>query len=76
MTSQTQRAQAPVKKFLYKACPRCHGDLVLDADVEPSLMLEDQPAYTCLQCGRRVSPEALREVTGSAHMTAAPTRAA
>ena len=28
------------------ACPRCHGDLFLDA-------AEDDVAYYCLQCGRR-----------------------
>jgi DNA-directed RNA polymerase subunit RPC12/RpoP len=76
MTNQTRRAQDPVKKFIYKACPRCNGDLVVDADVELSLIIEEQAGYICLQCGRHVSPEALREVTGSAHRTAAQARAA
>jgi len=43
--------QPVMKSFLYKACPRCHGDLVLDA-AEQSLAVERSAEYVCLQCGR------------------------
>jgi hypothetical protein len=38
-----------VAKLLYKACPRCHGDLVLD---EAERRETGACAYECLQCGR------------------------
>jgi len=49
-----------IKAFLYKACSRCHGDLVLEQDLGygPQRTVE----YVCLQCGRSVSVEA-RKVT-------------
>ena len=34
-----------LKSMLYKACPRCRGDLVLDDSDEACV-------YACLQCGR------------------------
>jgi uncharacterized protein YbaR (Trm112 family) len=40
--------------MLYKACPRCHGDLVLDNDER---LATGTPAYECLQCGRTVRIE-------------------
>ena len=49
--------QRHVKTHLYKACPRCHGDLVLDADVKHSRMIDGRVEYVCLQCGRRTSIE-------------------
>lgn len=45
------------KAFLYKACPRCRGDLVLDAEEESRLILDHRLEYVCLQCGRRASVE-------------------
>jgi len=30
--------------FLFKACPRCRGDLIVGGE-------EDESAVTCLQCG-------------------------
>ena len=54
--------QGSPKAFLYKACPRCRGDLMLDAEDEPRLV-EDQPLeYVCLQCGRRAAVETARAV--------------
>jgi DNA-directed RNA polymerase subunit RPC12/RpoP len=51
MLRQTSR-----KTYLYTACPRCHGDLVLDAgDQNPAV--DDQLEYVCLQCGRHSSVE-------------------
>ena len=50
--------QTSTKTFLYKACPRCHGDIVLDADVEHNPMIDNRLEYVCLQCGRRTSVEA------------------
>jgi transcription initiation factor TFIIIB Brf1 subunit/transcription initiation factor TFIIB len=41
-----------LKTFVYKACPRCHGDLQLDRSVDP-------PEYVCVQCGRSISIRAL-----------------
>jgi C4-type Zn-finger protein len=32
-------------KVASKSCPRCHGDLFLDYDIETGL------TYSCLQCG-------------------------
>ena len=49
--------------MLFKACPRCHGDLVLGPEVY------DEPAVlTCFQCGRTV---ALTAVPHHAHRAAA-----
>jgi len=45
--------QTSMKTFLYKACPRCHGDIVLDVDVEQNLLIDNRLEYVCLQCGRR-----------------------
>lgn len=50
--------QTLVRTFLYKACPRCHGDLVLDAPAVPSMKSGDRFEYVCLQCGRHASLEA------------------
>ena len=33
--------------ILLKACPRCHGDLMLE-------LLTGDAEYSCLQCGYRV----------------------
>lgn len=44
--------QTSLRTFLYKACPRCRGDLVLNADEESSWR-EQRLEYVCLQCGRR-----------------------
>jgi hypothetical protein len=44
--------QTSMKTNLYKACPRWHGDLVVDAGVEQNL-IDNRREYVCLQCGRR-----------------------
>ena len=49
--------QSRLRIFLYKACPRCRGDLVLDANVEDNAIIDDRAEYVCLQCGRRTSIE-------------------
>jgi hypothetical protein len=49
-----------VKSFLFKQCPRCHGDLVLDNDAESGEAKE--VCYACLQCGRRVFISAMSTV--------------
>jgi DNA-directed RNA polymerase subunit RPC12/RpoP len=49
--------QTSMKTNLYKACPRCHGDLVVDADVQQNLIIDNRLAYVCLQCGRRTLVE-------------------
>ena len=38
--------------FVFKACPRCRGDLNFNADRE----------LTCLQCGRSLSKEASEQI--------------
>jgi DNA-directed RNA polymerase subunit RPC12/RpoP len=43
-----------MKTLLYRACPRCHGDLVLDAE-EGQRPGQDGLEYVCLQCGRRTT---------------------
>jgi hypothetical protein len=43
-----------IRTVLYKACPQCHGDLILDANLQPSLTNEIPLDYVCLQCGRRL----------------------
>jgi hypothetical protein len=43
----------PAKTMLYKSCPRCHGDLIVDRESEgenPEML-----DFVCLQCGRNVS---------------------
>jgi uncharacterized protein YbaR (Trm112 family) len=47
--------QTQLKTYLYRACPRCRGDLVLDPEVEQSLMLNERLEYVGLQCGGRIS---------------------
>ncbi len=44
----------PAKTMLYKSCPRCHGDLIVDRE---SQGWADPEAidFVCLQCGRDVS---------------------
>jgi ribosomal protein S27AE len=39
------QTQNNLKSILYKACPRCGGDLMLDDS-------GDAYEYACLQCGR------------------------
>ena len=41
-------------RMLFKACPRCHGDLLLD---EYERHDTGEVAYECLQCGRMVRIE-------------------
>jgi len=38
-----------IARMLYKACPRCHGDLILD---EFEQRETGELTYECLQCGR------------------------
>jgi hypothetical protein len=71
MTTQTT-----TRRFLYKACSRCHGDLLLDREVEPSLLVKGQIGYVCLQCGRGISIESLRQDTPSNGRSMAYSRAA
>ena len=47
-----------IKSFLYKGCARCHGDLALDIDVDPTRAVESLVEYVCLQCGRRAAAAA------------------
>ena len=49
--------QGSPKAFLYKACPRCRGDLMLDAEDEPRLVEDQSLEHVCLQHGRRASVE-------------------
>lgn len=50
------RPVANEKKWLYKACPRCHGDMYRESAYNE---------YVCLQCGGYVQyapdPERLKE---------------
>jgi DNA-directed RNA polymerase subunit RPC12/RpoP len=59
--------QESVRAYLYKACPRCKGDLVLDLDFDEGVMQSGGPQYVCLQCGRRATVRLL----GSARAPAA-----
>ena len=45
-----------IARMLYKACPRCHGDLVLDE--YERRMVGGALVYECLQCGRTTRVEA------------------
>ena len=47
-----------IAKLLYKACPRCHGDLILD-EYEPNEHVGI--TYECLQCGRTTRVDARAE---------------
>jgi DNA-directed RNA polymerase subunit RPC12/RpoP len=50
-----QKLSSP-KTYYYKACPRCRGDLILNAEEESMQGLGDRldgMEYVCLQCGRR-----------------------
>ena len=60
--------QNSLKTFLYKACPRCQGDLALDFDMEQRLTPHEELQYVCLQCGRRASilPERSNRPVGAA----------
>jgi len=49
--------QTSMRTYLYKACPRCHGDLVLDPEAERSLTMDSRIEYICLQCGRPTTIE-------------------
>jgi DNA-directed RNA polymerase subunit RPC12/RpoP len=64
--------QGSLKTYLYKACPRCGGDLVLDVEEVPRLVQEPRVEYACLQCGRR----ATIETADAARAAPAVTRAA
>jgi hypothetical protein len=55
-----------IARMLYKACPRCHGDLALD---EYERHDTGELAYECLQCGRRahiVTPQTQRTLAAAA----------
>jgi hypothetical protein len=48
-----------LKTTLFKACPRCHGDLILDDEEASDVALNDTgTGYVCLQCGRRATVKA------------------
>jgi hypothetical protein len=47
--------KAFTRTFLYKACPRCHGDLIMDPEEADYPPQEDRVEYVCLQCGRSVA---------------------
>jgi predicted RNA-binding Zn-ribbon protein involved in translation (DUF1610 family) len=47
-----------IARMLLKACPKCHGDLILDTEDVREM---GQPVYNCLQCGRIVRIEATAE---------------
>ena len=49
--------QGSLRAFLYKACLRCRGDFVLDAEEKPRLVEDQRREYVCLQCGRRAAVE-------------------
>jgi uncharacterized Zn finger protein len=57
--------------LMLKACPRCHGDLVLEQDGTSSYL-------TCVQCGHVLSVEQERALgirvgrRGLVHLTAVP----
>lgn len=44
-----------LKRILLKSCPRCRGDLIREDG------LGDEVTYTCLQCGRTLEGEQLRQ---------------
>jgi DNA-directed RNA polymerase subunit RPC12/RpoP len=48
-----------IARMLYKACPRCRGDLVLDEEERRGT---GTLVYECLQCGRPLRIEAQAEV--------------
>jgi hypothetical protein len=48
-----------LKTNLYKACPRCHGHLLLDPEAGDDELSEAGPEYTCIQCGRHTTLKAL-----------------
>jgi uncharacterized protein YbaR (Trm112 family) len=48
-----------IARMLYKACPRCRGDLVLDEEERRDTGML---VYECLQCGRPARIEARVEV--------------
>jgi DNA-directed RNA polymerase subunit RPC12/RpoP len=61
-----------LKTYLYKACPRCRGDLLLDREPSPvTLGLGAQVEYACIQCGRRASLELAYALRGPAQAQAA-----
>ena len=43
----------PAKTMLYKSCPRCHGDLIVDRESEG--LNPEALDFVCLQCGRNVA---------------------
>ncbi len=45
-----EMSKTVLKTYLFKACPRCHGDLILDLDAGQER--DSQVVYVCLQCGR------------------------
>lgn len=47
-----------IARMLYKACPRCRGDLILD---EGEQRETGAFVYECLQCGRNLRLEAQAE---------------
>lgn len=53
-----------LKTFVYRACPRCHGDLQLDRQSE-------EYDYTCVQCGRSLTLRALLASLQQLHQTQA-----
>jgi DNA-directed RNA polymerase subunit RPC12/RpoP len=63
--------QSRVRTYLYKACPRCLGDLVEDPEVEQNPMLYVRVEYVCLQCGRRISLETSKVIRAPAATHAA-----
>jgi DNA-directed RNA polymerase subunit RPC12/RpoP len=63
--------EGSLKTYLYRGCPRCQGDLVLDTEAEPNLAPDQGLAYVCLQCGRRTTLEKVSMVKAPAAARAA-----
>lgn len=51
MPGETVSRQPTLKRFLYKGCDRCGGDLTLSEDGHG---WRDEFSYVCLQCGRHM----------------------
>jgi predicted RNA-binding Zn-ribbon protein involved in translation (DUF1610 family) len=48
--------------YIFKSCPKCHGDLTLEQDEYSRRLGDRNTDFVCLQCGYRLVPRERRQI--------------
>ena len=58
------RRSAQLPRVMFRACPRCHGDLMREPEDWHSSKGDDE--FACLQCGRRIQVDEIEGLKATA----------